>query len=80
MRLIRLREARAVLSSLIEDAARGEGSIITSRGEPRAVLVGIDEWNRLSRVPSFGHLLLASGLEDDDLPPRDAEPLQDASL
>ncbi len=80
MRLIRLREARAALSSLVEDAARGEGSIIASRGKPRAVLVGIDEWNRLSRVPSFGHLLLASGLEDDDLPTRDAEPLRNASL
>ena len=80
MQSIRLHEARAALSSLVEDAARGKGSIITSRGEPRAVLVGIDEWDRLSRVPSFGRLLLASGLEDGDLPPRDAAPLRENSV
>ena len=28
----------------------------------------MDEWNRLRTVPSFGRLLCASGLVDDDLP------------
>ncbi|MYE03083.1 MAG: type II toxin-antitoxin system Phd/YefM family antitoxin [Alphaproteobacteria bacterium] len=80
MREVQLRHAKASLSSLVEGAAQGETAVITRRGKPRAVLVGIDEWNRLSQVPSFGHLLLASGLEDGDLPARDAAPLRDASL
>ena len=47
MRTINLREARATLSALVEGAAKGETVIIASRGQPRAVLVGLDEWNRL---------------------------------
>ena len=80
MRQVQLRQAKASLSSLVEGAAQGETAVITRRGKPRAVLVGIDEWNRLSQVPSFGHLLLASELEDGDLPPRDASPLRDVPL
>ncbi len=80
MREVQLRQAKASLSALVEGAAQGETAVITRRGKPRAVLVGIDEWNRLSRVPSFGHLLLASGLEDGDLPPRDTGSLRDTAL
>lgn len=80
MREVQLHQAKASLSSLVEDAAQGKATVITRHGKPRAVLVGMDEWNRLSRVPSFGRLLLASGLEDKDLPARDTAPLRDASL
>ncbi len=80
MRQVQLREAKARLSALVDDAARGEASIITHHGKPRAVILGIDEWNRLRNVPSFGRLLLASGLEDGDLPPRDAAPPRNAAL
>ena len=80
MREIQLRQAKASLSALVEGAAQGETAVITRHGKPRAVLVGIDEWARLSRVPSFGRLLLASGLEDGDLPPRDASPMRDTRL
>ena len=80
MRQVQLREARATLSALVEGAAKGEAVVITHRGEPRAVLVGLDEWNRLCRVPSFGRLLAASGLEDGDLPPRDTSPVRDIAL
>ena len=72
MREVQLRQAKALLSASVEGVAQGEAAVITRRGKPRAVLVGIDEWNRLSRVSSFGHLLLASGLEDGNLPLRDA--------
>ena len=71
MREVQLRQAKASLSASVEGAVQGEAAVITRRGKPRAVLVGIDEWNRLSRVPSFGHLLLTSGLEDGNLPLRD---------
>ncbi len=80
MRKVQLREAKAKLSALVEGAAHGETAIITRRGKPRAVILGVDEWNRLRQVPSFGRLLLASGLADGDLPPRDTGPLRDAAL
>ena len=80
MREVQLREAKAKLSALVEDAAQGETAVITRHGKPRAVILGIGEWNRLNRVPSFGRLLLASGLEDDDLPSRDASPPRDIAL
>ena len=80
MRQVQLREAKAKLSALVDGAAQGESAIITRHGKPRAVIVGIDEWNRLRDVPSFGRLLLASELEDGDLPPRDAAPPRDAPL
>ena len=49
MRKIQLREAKATLSALVEEAAHGETSVITRHGKPRAVIVGVDEWNRPPR-------------------------------
>ena len=80
MRKIQLREAKATLSALVEEAAHGETSVITRHGKPRAVIVGVDEWNRLRDVPSFGRLLVAAPLEKGDLPPRDMSPSRDAAL
>ena len=80
MREVELREAKAKLSALVEEAAQGETAVITRHGKPRAIILGVDEWNRLRRVPSFGRLLLSSSLEDGDLPPRDTSPSRDAAL
>lgn len=80
MQQVQLREAKARLSAIVENAALGESALITRRGQPRAVIIGIDEWNRLRRVPSFGRLLAASGLEDEDIPPRNRSPLGDSAL
>ena len=80
MRKIQLREAKATLSALVEQAAHGETAVITRHGKPRAVIVGVDEWNRLRDVPSFGRLLVAVPLEEGDLPPRDMSPSRDAAL
>ena len=80
MRKIQLREAKATLSALVEQAAHGETAAITRHGKPRAVIVGVDEWNRLRDVPSFGRLLVAAPLEEGDLPPRDMSPSRDAAL
>ena len=80
MRTVQLREAKATLLALVEGAAKGDAAVITRRGQPRAVLVGLDEWNRLSQVPSFGRLLATSGLEGGDVAPRDTSPLRDAGL
>lgn len=70
MQEIQLREAKATLSSVIDQARQGQPSIITRRGRPEAVVLSFEEWQRLSQVPSFGRLLMASPLEDGDLPER----------
>ena len=80
MREVQLRDAKATLSALVERAAHGETAVITRHGKPRAVILGIEEWNRLRDVPSFGRLLLSAPLEDADLPPRNTTPMRDAAL
>lgn len=80
MQTVQLRDAKAKLSALVEDAARGETAVITRYGKPRAVILGMDEWNRLRQVPSFGRLLLSSPLEEEDTPPRDLSPLRVPAL
>ncbi|HLY54436.1 MAG TPA: type II toxin-antitoxin system Phd/YefM family antitoxin [Stellaceae bacterium] len=80
MREIQLRDAKATLSAVVDRAIEGEASVITRHGRPEAVVLGFEEWRRLSQVPSFGRLLAAAPLEDEDLPPRDQTPLRDPSL
>ena len=80
MKEIQLREAKATLSAVVDDAVRGQPSVITRRGRRAAVLISYEEWQRLSRVPSFGRLLMAAQLEDSDLPQRDRTPLRNPDL
>lgn len=80
MREIQLRDAKAKLSAVVDDAVRGEPSVITRHGRREVVVVSITEWERLSKVPSFGRLLMSAPLADDDLPDRDAVPLRDPDL
>jgi antitoxin Phd len=82
VRRLTLREAKASLSAVVRDAASGEPSIITRRGEPRAVVIGFEEWKRLSNVPSFARLLMSAPLdpEDGDLFERDRTPMRDPNL
>ena len=80
MREVQRREAKAKLSALVEGAADGETALITRHGKPRAVLVGVEEWNRLVHVPSFGRLLLSAPLEHGTLAPRDRTPPHDAAF
>lgn len=80
MREVQLREAKAMLSTLVEGAAHGETSIIMGHVKPRAIILGVDEWNRLRHVPSLGRVLLSSPLENGDLPLRDTSPSRDTAL
>ena len=80
MHEIQLREAKATLSAVIDRARQGEPSIITRHGKPAAVLIGFEEWQRLSRVPSFGRLLMLAPLELGDLPERDGDGLRPPDL
>lgn len=80
MHEIQLREAKATLSAVIDNARQGEPSIITRHGKRAAVVLSFEEWERLSRVPSFGRLLMAAPVEDGDLPAKDTSPLREADL
>jgi len=77
---IQLREAKATLSAVIDGAVRGEPAIITRHGKPAAVLLGFKEWERLSRVPSFGRLLMSAPVEPDDVPDRAEGDVRSADL
>jgi antitoxin Phd len=80
MRKIQLRDAKASLSAVVDQAIRGKPSIITRHGKPEAVVLGFDDWERLSQVPSFGRLLMAAPLDSNDLPKRNPSRLRNARL
>lgn len=80
MRQIPLREAKARLSAVVDEAVRGEPVVIARRGMPAAVVLGYREWERLARVLSFGRLLMAAPLAAGDLPDRDPSPPRDAEI
>ncbi len=80
VREIQLRDAKASLSAVIDDALRGEPALITRHGKPEAVILSFADWQRLSNVPSFGQLLMAAPLADGDLPPRNPTPPRDSGL
>jgi prevent-host-death family protein len=80
MQEIQLRDAKAHLSAVVDAAVRGEPAVITRHGRKQAVILSFAEWERLSRVPSFGRLLMAAPLAADDLPARDAAPIRSADL
>jgi antitoxin Phd len=75
-----LRDAKATLFAVVDDAAQGEPSIITRHGKPEAVVIGFREWQRLSSVPSFGRLLMSALIEQGDLPERDRTLLREPGL
>ena len=80
MRNIQLKDAKAKLSTVVDDAVRGKPSVITRHGKREAVVLSYEEWERLSQVPSFGRLLMSAPLREDDVPPRSSAPLRDAGL
>ena len=80
MRKIQLKDAKAKLSTVVDQAVRGKPSVITRHGKPAAVVLGFADWERLSRVPSFGRLLMAAPFASGDLPQRNRAPLRDVGL
>ena len=80
MRDIQLKDAKAKLSAVVDDAVKGEAFAITRHGRREAVVVSWAAWKRLSSVPSFGSLLTAAPLQEDDIPARDESPLRDPGL
>ena len=80
MREIQLRDAKASLSAVVDEAMRGTPAVITRHGKRQAVVVGYEEWERLSTVPSFGRLLMAAPSTAEDLPNRNKSPLRKSDL
>jgi antitoxin Phd len=79
MREVQLRDAKAGFSSVVDQAARGECTVVTRHGAPVAVVIGYDEWQRLNGAkPSLAELLLAFP-EAGDLRP-DRTPARDPGL
>lgn len=77
---LQLRDAKATFSNVVDQAVAGDSTIITRHGRREAVVIGYDTWLRLSNVPSFGQLLAAAPVTDDDLPDRSDEGLRDLDL
>jgi prevent-host-death family protein len=73
MREIQLKDAKATLSAVVDQAVEGTPSIITRHGRKDAVILSFAEYERLARVPSFGSLLAAFPGEAEDIPPRSGE-------
>lgn len=79
MQEIQLRNAKATLSAVIDQARQGQPSIITRHGRPEAVVLSFEDWQRLAHIPSFGRLLMAAPYEEGDLESRNGG-LRDADL
>jgi antitoxin Phd len=80
MRKIQLKDAKATLSSVVDDAVRGKPAIITRHGKREAVVLGFKEWERLANVPSFGQLLMSAPVSRGDLPRRKRTPIRRIKL
>jgi antitoxin Phd len=76
MRELQLRDAKASFSAVVEQAERGEETVVTRHGQPTAVILGYADWLRLKGAqPSFADLLLdfpdIGEIERDPSPARD---------
>jgi len=80
MREIQLRDAKASLSAVVDEAMQGKPAVITRHGKRQVVVISYEEWERLSHVPSFGRLLMAAPLTADELPSRDGSGLRSSGL
>ena len=49
MKQIQLKDAKAKLSSVVDDAIKGRPSVITRYGKREAVLLSYEEWERISQ-------------------------------
>jgi antitoxin Phd len=68
-----VQDAKARFSEFLDETVKKGPQIVTRRGVETAVLVPIEEWNRLQRAarPSLKALLLAPGARFDNLIPEE---------
>ena len=80
MKEIQLRDAKASLSAVVDEAVQGKPAVITRHGKKQAVVVSYEEWQRLSNVPSFGRLLMMAPSAIREVPKRSRSGLRKADL
>lgn len=74
MREIQLKDAKANLSAVIDQAIAGHPAVITRHGRKQAVVLSFEDYEKLANVPSFGRLLASFPGDEADIPPRSANP------
>jgi prevent-host-death family protein len=80
MREIQLKEAKATLSAVVDQAVLGNPAIITRHGKKEAVVLSFDEYEKLTHIPSFGRLLASFPGDEKDIPPRSIRPSRSIDL
>ena len=80
MREIQLKDAKATLSAVVDQAVRGNPAIITRHGRKEAVVLSFDEYEKLSHIPSFGRLLASFPGDEGDIPARSNKPARTVDL
>lgn len=63
-----------MFSKVVDDAVAGEPAVITRHGKREAVLISYSDYERLSRIPSLGWLLVNSPIEEEDIPDQRRRP------
>lgn len=80
MKEIQLKDAKATLSAIVDQARHGHPAVITRHGKKEVVVLSFDEYEKLSHVPSFGRLLAAFPGDGDDIPARIGKPARTVDL
>ena len=80
MKEIQLKDAKATLSAVVDQAVRGHPAIITRHGKKEAVVLSFDEYEKLAHVPSFGSLLASFPGDEEDIPARRSKPSRAVDL
>lgn len=80
MREIQLKDAKATLSAVVDQAVLGNPAIITRHGRKEAVVISFEEYEKLSHIPSFGRLLASFPGSDEDIPARSTKPTRTVEL
>lgn len=80
MKEIQLKDAKATLSAVVDEAVRGHPAVITRHGKKEAVVLSFSEYEKLSKVPSLGRLLAAFPGDEEDIPVRSNKPARTVEL
>lgn len=70
MKEAQLKDVKATFSAIVDQALAGEPTVVTRHGRKEAVVLSFEEYERLSKVPTFGELLAAFPGEAEDIPER----------
>lgn len=80
MREIQLKDAKATLSAVVDEALRGTPAVITRHGRKEAVVLSFSDYERLSRAPTLAQLLAAFPGDEGDIPERNRTPSRDVEF